>query len=292
MAQLLMIILNDTSHLPELLQAWRDVGVPGSTILNSAGGHRTRNLFSRIGLGALDNLFERKEVAGKTLLATFEDEELLAKAIGEAERIVGGFDRPDNGLLMVLPVTQALGIYKAETKEEKAPPPALHSNWEAMRNTPIEKLNEMMDLEPTVVNLDTPLEEIARAMMVHPRVHVASVVAEDGRLVGVLSLRTLANSLFFHILPEEFISEITDFEKMMDFASRTRRRTAKDAMKPPVWIKRGETTKDAFIRMHDNDLPGLPLVDERYHVVGYINMLELVGLFMGEENSKDSEDNA
>ena len=279
-AQLLMIILNDVTHLPELLQVWREVGVPGTTILNSAGGHRTRNLFSRIGLTALENLFERKEVAGKTLIASFEDEELLAKAIGEAERVVGGFDRPDSGLLLVLPVTQALGIYKTVPKEKEAPPPALHTKWASMRSTPIEKLNEMMDLEPTIVNLDTPLEEVARAMTAHPRVHVASVVAKDGRLVGVLSLRSLANSLFFHILPEEFISEITDIDKLMDFAGRTRRRTAEDAMKPAVWVKRGETAKDAFIRLHDNDLPGLPLVDERYHVVGYINMLEMLGLFL------------
>lgn len=286
-AQLLMIILNDPKHLPEILQTWRDVGVPGTTILNSAGGHRTRNLFSRIGLTALDNLFDRQEVAGKTLLATFEDEELMEEAIGEAERIVGGFDRPDSGLLMVLPVSQALGVFKEKPKEEQAPPPALHTNWTAMRETPIEKVNEMLKLEPTIVNLDTPLEEIASAMAEHTRVHVASVVAEDGRLVGVLSLHTLANSLFFHILPEEFISEVTDLEKVMDFADRTRRRTAEDAMKPAVWVKRGETVKDAFIRMHDNQLAGLPLVDERYHVIGYINLLELVSLFL-ENDQKES----
>ena len=65
MAQLLMIVLNDPSYLPEILHTWRDVGVPGTTILNSAGGHRTRKLFSHIGLSALDNLFERKEVQGQ-----------------------------------------------------------------------------------------------------------------------------------------------------------------------------------------------------------------------------------
>jgi len=288
MAQLLMIVLNDPQHLPEILQTWRDIGVPGTTILNSAGGHRTRTLFSHIGLSALDNLFERQEVRGKTLLASFEDDELLSKAIGEAEQIVGGFDRPGSGVLMVLPITQALGIFKAEPKEEKAPPPGLQSNWAAVRDTPIEKLNAMMNLEPTIVNLDTPLEEIASSMMEHPRVHVASVVSEDGRLVGLLTLRTVGNSLFFRILPEEFISEVTDLEKVMDFAGRTRRRTAKDAMKPPVWVKRGETAKDAFIRMHDNNLPGLPLVDERYHVIGYINMLELVSLFLDEENKENA----
>ena len=278
MTQLLMIILNETKYLPEILQTWRKIGVPGTTILNSAGGHRTRTLFSRVGLGALDNLFERKEVEGKTLIATFEDEQLLAEAIGEAERIVGGFDRPNTGLLMVMPVTQAKGIYKAEPKPEPPPPPVLRPDWVVLRDTKIEDVESIKKLEPTIVSIDTPLEEVARAMLVHPRVHVSSVVAEDGRLVGLLSLRALADALFLHILPEEFLSEITDIEKMMDFAGKTRLRTAGDAMTPPLWVKRGETVKEAFVRMHDNKLPGLPLVDESYHVIGYINLLELLGL--------------
>ena len=47
-------------------------------------------------------------------------------------------------------------------------------------------------------------------------------------------------------------------------------------MQKPVWVKRNETVKDAFKRMHEHRLPGLPVVDERYHVVGYINLLELL----------------
>ena len=78
----------------------------------------------------------------------------------------------------------------------------------------------------------------------------------------------------------------TDIAKLMDFAGRTRRRIAEDAMKPAVWLKHGETAKDAFIRMHDNDLPGLPLVDERYHVVGYINMLEMIALFLDNDSKE------
>ncbi len=278
MTQLLMIILNDQKFMPEILQIWREIGVPGTTILKNAGGHRARTLFSQVGLGALDNLFDTKEVEGRTLLAMIEGKELLERAIGEAERVVGGFDRPDSGLLMVLPVNQALGIYKAKPKPETPPPPALRPDWVILRDTPIENVETITELEPTIVSTDTPLEDVARAMLVHPRVHVSSVVSEDGRLVGLLSLRDLADALFLHILPEEFLSEITDIEKMMDFAGKTRLRTAGDAMKPPLWVKHGDTVKEIFIRMHDNKLPGLPLVDERYHVIGYVNLLELLGV--------------
>jgi CBS domain-containing protein len=130
------------------------------------------------------------------------------------------------------------------------------------------------------------LTEVAQEMLTHPSVHVACVVAEDGRLVGLISLRTLADDLFFHILPEEFIAETTDIEKTMSFADKTRILTAEDAMIPPVWVKCGETVKDAFKRIHENNLPGLPVVNDTYHVIGYINLLELLAIC--QDDQKDS----
>ncbi len=144
-----------------------------------------------------------------------------------------------------------------------------------------------MNLEATIVPAETQLEDVAQAMLAHPKVHLASVVAEDGRLIGLIKLGELADNMFFHILPEEFLSEITDLEKLMDYADKTRMLTARDAMMPPVWIKRSETVTEAFKRMHDNKLPGLPLVNDLYHVVGYINLLELLSLCIQVKNGSD-----
>jgi CBS domain-containing protein len=279
MSNLLLVILHDTSLLPDLLQIWQEIGVPGSTILKSAGGHRAQTWLSRVSLGAINHLFETKEVQNRTIISIIEDEDLLAQAIAEAERVVGGFDRPNSGVLLVLPIAQTRGIHKTKPKPLKElSPPALRPDWMILRDTPIEKVEAIMGLEPTIVDSDVSLNDVAQAMLSHPRVHVASVVAEDGRLVGLISLKTLADDLFFHVVPEEFIAESTDVEKMMAFADKTRILTAGDAMIPPVWVKRGETVKNAFKRMHDNGLPGLPVVDDRYHVVGYINLLELLAL--------------
>ena len=127
-------------------------------------------------------------------------------------------------------------------------------------------------------------------MLTHPNVHVACVVTEDDRLVGLLRLRTLANDIFFHILPEEFLSEISDLDEAMKFAKRSYMRTAADAMQDPIWVKHGETVKDAFKRMHENDLTGLPLVDDLYHVIGYINLLELLAICMKQEDEVNGKD--
>ena len=171
-------------------------------------------------------------------------------------------------------------------------PPAVLPNWVALRNTPVEEVVAVLNLEPTIVKADTPLEDIAQKMLTHPNVHVICVVAEDDRLVGLLGLRALADDIFFHILPEEFLSEISDLDEAMEFANRSHMRTAADAMQDPIWVKQGETVKNAFKRMHENNLTGLPVVNDLYHVVGYINLLELLAICMKQEDEVSGEDGA
>jgi CBS domain-containing protein len=290
MPYLLVVILDDLAHMPDMLQAWKTIGVPGVTILQSVGGHRASTWLGRVGLSALDRIFEADEVRRRTLLVAIEDDELLAQAIAEAERVVGGFDRPDSGLLLVLPVAQVRGLYKKRPqKPDEELPAAVRPDWLVRRDTRIEVILDILDLEPTVVGLDTPLDEVAQAMMDHCNVHVACVVAEDGRLVGLIGLRRLADDLFFHIMPEEFLSEVIDLDDVMQFADISRMRTAADAMQEAVWVKRGETAKDAFKRMHEHHLSGLPVVDDRYHVVGYINLLELIAACFKREDGDTSQ---
>ena len=292
MAHQVMIILDDLERLPALLEAWETIGVPGVTILQSVGAHRSRTWLSSVGLGALDRLFESDEVRRRTLLAVIEDDDLVAQAVAEAERVVGGFDRPDTGLLLVLPVTQVKGLRKAQPQAPQVTlPPAVRPEWMIRRDTRVEEAAAVLDLEPTVVSADTPLDQVSQAMLAHPNVHVACVVGEDGQLAGLLRLRALVDALFFHIIPEEFLGEIVGLEDAMDFAGKSGMRTAGDAMQDPVWVKRGETVKDAFKRMHENGLTGLPVVDERYRIVGYINLLELMAVCYSC-NSGGPEDSA
>ncbi|MFN2169660.1 MAG: CBS domain-containing protein [Anaerolineae bacterium] len=279
MAHLLIVILDDLKPMPALLDAWRAIGVSGATILQSAGAHRTSNWLSRVGLRALDRLFETEEVRRRTLLTVIEDDDLLERAIAEAEQVVGGFDQPNTGLAIVLPVAQVRGLRKAqEVPSSHEVPPGLRTNWMIQRDTSIAQVIAILDLEPTRVLPETPLDEVAQAMQAHPSVHVACVVNEEGRLVGVLQLRSLADDLFFHIMPEDFLVETFDLEHAMDFARKSRMSTAADAMDDPVWVKESETVRDAFKRMHQHDLPGLPVVNDLYRVTGYINLLELLAV--------------
>ena len=280
---LLFVVLADVKHLPDILQAWRDIGVPGVTIMEGAGAFRATTWLSEVGLGAVDRLFDAAGVRRRALLAAIDDEKLLERAIAEADRLVGGFENPDTGVLLVLPVLQTRGLQKKElvgAAATEAPPPAPPSEWVLRRDTLVDEVVTLFSLEPIAVPPAATLDEVARAFLAQPNVPVVCVEGEDGRLVGLLDLETVAEDLFFYVLPEEFLSEVVDLEQALAFAEHSRMRTAADHMKPPVWVKLGETVKEAFRRMHDNHLLGLPVVNETYCVVGFINLLELLSIFI------------
>jgi CBS domain-containing protein len=277
LGHLVLLVLDDMAVLPALLEAWQSVGVPGVTILQSAGAYRTQKWLRRMGLGALDRLFELEETSRRTLLAAIEDEAVLDRAIAEAERLVGGFDRPGSGLLVVLPALRVLGLHKALPIEaEIRPHKAAHVGWLAWRKKSAAEIAKLLDLQPVIVRRETTLGQIPQALAAQPGVQVVCVTSEDDVLVGLLPLTDLADALLFHEMPEEFLSEVTDLEGVIEFAERSRVRTAGDVMKPPVCVRRDDPGELVFRRIHQHQLPGLPVVDDTYHVVGYISLLALL----------------
>jgi len=283
MAYLLIVILDDLKSLSPLLDAWGRIGVPGATIIESAGAHRVQTWLSKIGLAAIDQVFDSVDVQRRTLMTAIEGEELMQRAVAEAERVVGSFDRPNTGVLLVLPVVQISGIHKTQDTQTKAAKARdVRESWVVRRDMPVESVMERFTVEPTIVRDDATMDEVACAMMANSEVHVACVVAKDGRLVGLLDLQTVSDYLFLYITPEEFLADISSLHDVEEFAEKSRACTVTDAMREPVWVKRGETVRDAFDRMHTNHITGIPLVDDAYRVIGFINLLELLSICSGQ----------
>jgi CBS domain-containing protein len=290
MISLVIVIVHERTRLPDLLEAWQKIGIPGVTILKSTGGYHASTFLSRLGLGALDRLLDSEEGGQRTLLAAIDDEEMLTQAIAEAERTLDGFDRPGSGLLIILPVSQVRGLHKLKPKPiPETLPAAVQPDWVIQRDTPISQVMPVMNLKPTIVQSEMPLDEVAHKMEAQTEIRLACVVDQHEKLIGIIDLHTLADDLFFHILPEEFISEVTDLEHVLQFAEKSSIRNASDAMLDPVWVKQTDKIKDAFKRMHEHNLPGLPVVDDNYHVIGYINLLSLLVSCLPEPESKENE---
>ncbi len=284
MAHQIIVILQDRTHLPDLLAAWKRIGVPGATLVNSVGGYQVENWLQRIGRGGIGALFSQVSTQQRTLLSVIEDEDLLERAIAEADAVVGGFDQPHRGILWVVPVERVLGVRNPDdlAEAEREAPPVQDSPLD--RSASVAEADAVFDLEPTIVPVDAPLSMIIKENLLHPSVHVVCVVNQEGHLVGLIDLKSLADAFFMSIFPEKFLSELSELDQVLEFADRTKVRVAGDVMRAPVSVHMDDRLEMAFGLMHEHLLPGIPVVDDQHHVIGYINLLEMMALGMRESD--------
>jgi CBS domain-containing protein len=292
---LLLVIVDNMEACPILLKRWQEIGVPGTTILRSLGGYKTTSWLERVGLGMLGRAFDSDEIRQRTLLSVIEDEDLLEKAIAEAEHVVGGFEESGTGILFVLPVVRALGLKKRRrpTPEEivsSAPAPQPISELDHMRSVPVSEVLAVHKIQPAIITRDDTLNEVARKMLMHPSAQVACIVNEENRLSGLVRLESVVNDLFIHLMPEEYFQDMSKLDAALDYAAKLKHRTAADCAEEPVYVYPDDTVRTAFQRMHDANLPGMPVIDDAHHVIGYINMLEMLALVARSPRLAEAED--
>lgn len=287
MTHLLVVILHDLSRLPELFEAWKEVGVPGVTLLHSMGGYQAENWLDKIGLRGLSRLLEQGEVRQRTLLSVISDEELLERAIAAADAVVEGFDRPHSGILFTIPIGHALGIRKRghEVIPEAQPPSKQIPVSKINVSMSVESVLSIFDLQPVIVRTSAPLTDVIEQMLNNRNVQVSCVVNEEKRLVGIIDLNALAEVFFSKVFPGHFLGELKDLKHALDFAALSKVRVASDLMQDPVWVKKGDSLEKAFELMHGHNLPGLPVLDDHYEVIGYINLLELMAVYLKNDEA-------
>ena len=143
------------------------------------------------------------------------------------------------------------------------------------QQTTIADCDRILRMEPVVVEASASLREVAELAVNSTGCRVIAVTDND-RLVGVLPVRVLVNDIFLKIVPEEFLGEIIDLEGALKYAGHVGARTAGDVMLDPVSVHPDELVRTAFERMHVSHLNGLPITDRDERVVGYLDQLELL----------------
>jgi CBS domain-containing protein len=144
------------------------------------------------------------------------------------------------------------------------------------QQTSIAEADVILRMQPVVVEASASLREVAEMAVENTGCRVIAVIDENRRLVGVLPVRILVNDVFLKIVPEEFLGEITDLEGALKYAEHVGARTAGDVMVAPVSVHPDETVRTAFERMHESHLNGLPITDDEGSVIGYVDQLELL----------------
>jgi CBS domain-containing protein len=142
--------------------------------------------------------------------------------------------------------------------------------------TMIRDADTILRMEPVVVRASDSLRTAAERAVENTGCRVIAVVDNEDRLVGVIRVHDLVDDIFQKIVPEEFLGAITDLAAVMRYAGYLRARTAGDLMQAPVSVRPDETVRTAFERMHVSGLNGLPIAEVDQRVVGYVDQLELL----------------
>jgi nitrogen regulatory protein PII len=111
--KIILFVLNDPTKLLDLLNAWKEVGVNGATVLSSTGMGRIRQSISLRDdiplMPSLSDFYVQNEELSRTIF-TIIHEELVNRIISVTEKIVGDLQKPGNGILVVLPIDSVHGL--------------------------------------------------------------------------------------------------------------------------------------------------------------------------------------
>ncbi len=108
MMKLVVIILNQTESLEDLLTAFLEIGVSGATVIDSVGMGRILSHDVPIFAG-LRSAFPGTSPVNKTILTITEDN-MIDDVLAAIEDVCGSFEGPGTGLVFVLPIESAFGL--------------------------------------------------------------------------------------------------------------------------------------------------------------------------------------
>ena len=139
-----------------------------------------------------------------------------------------------------------------------------------------------------VVSEGEGLIAVSEKLAGSPGVHTVAVV--DGRacLVGVIPMRLLMNELFLDVVPEDFLVGMRGIEDVEEFARISRAKTAGELMEDAAYVTMDDTVREAFSRMRERKLEGLPIVDEGMKVLGYLDFLQLLRLWLSRHGRREA----
>ncbi len=111
----LVLVLDNPSHLSAVLDAWMQAGVQGITVLESTGVQRVLEHANKEGkpwLMSFARLLRTDEYGHNTLFAVVESLDVVRRAAAGTEAITGELTLPHTGILFALPLEAVWGIPK------------------------------------------------------------------------------------------------------------------------------------------------------------------------------------
>ena len=157
------------------------------------------------------------------------------------------------------------------------------------RHTPVSACQQRLAIEMLLVAPEDDLLLVMRRSADQPQTRLIGVVGDDGKLVGVLPILRLAESVVARVAPEALFADMSDLVDVARFGHAVEARFVKDVMLPSAVVRPEETLDHAFRQMHERHLSGLYVVDADGRPTGYVDLLELVLMYVDALESPPAE---
>lgn len=108
---MLVMVLDDSTRLNDVLEAWMRAGIRGITIFESTGLNRVlqRETAAAVFAG-LRRASGSGRVGHNTIFAVIEDLETAETAVSATAEVIGDLDQPDTGIIFAVPVIKSWGL--------------------------------------------------------------------------------------------------------------------------------------------------------------------------------------
>jgi nitrogen regulatory protein PII len=109
---LLVNVLEQTEHLPALLEEFVKIGVTGTTVLDSLGMGRIllESETDVPAIAVIKEVIEKGKPSNKTIFAVIDNKETLQKAIDVVRSVCGNLSEPGKGILFTFPLDYVEGL--------------------------------------------------------------------------------------------------------------------------------------------------------------------------------------
>lgn len=126
--KLIMLITSKIEDGLLVAEAWRNIGAPGVSIIRTHGLYTLQQQVKEKSLelprmtvslsNALAHLIDNMDESGELILSVM-DEQLVDQAVEKAEILLGNLAKPHNGVLFVIDVERAIGLYVPEDRDQE-----------------------------------------------------------------------------------------------------------------------------------------------------------------------------
>ena len=109
---LLVSILEQTHHLPAILEGFAGIGIQGSTVIESTGMGRVLMKFHAASpeMKQINKVLKDLESSNKTMLTVIKDKDQVDKAIEVVKSFCGDLGEPGKGILFTIPLEFVEGL--------------------------------------------------------------------------------------------------------------------------------------------------------------------------------------